>query len=149
MRHTILLVVLLLFDSPARAQGTACPDPCEVKAGQSVALSFTHPGTNVQGFRIYLSSEGGSPVKVGSDIAMSAILNGGVTVPLTAPATAGVYQLTASAYNAAGETSSAPYRFSVLVPPVAPGGLKLYLSITVASDGTVQFRVVDTVPGVK
>lgn len=149
MRRASILVVLLLLAAPASAQSTACPDPplaCDVRAGQAIALSFTHPGTNVQGFRIRLASEGGSPVQVGSDIALTAIVNGGVTVPLTAPTVAGVYLLTASAYNAAGETSSAPYRFSVQVPPVAPGGLKLYLSITVAQDGTVQFRVVDTVP---
>jgi hypothetical protein len=147
-----LLIALAIVPSLAFAQASACPDPpapCEAKAGQSISLSFTHSGTNVQGFRIYLASEGGTPAKVGNDIALSAIQNGGVLIPLTAPSVQGAYALTASAYNAAGETSSPPYEFSVLVPPVPPGNLKLYLSITVAQDGTVQFRVVDTVPGVR
>ena len=147
MRRLLLLALFcVLWANTASAQSAPCPDPpapCVVKANQSIALSFTHPGTNADGFRIFLASQGGSPVKVGNDIALTAIQNGGVLIPLVAPAVAGNYELTASAFNAAGETSSAPYKFSVQVPPVAPGNLKLFLSITVAQDGTLQFRVVD------
>jgi hypothetical protein len=134
----------LLTPVPVFSQTAPCPDPCVVKPGQAITASFTPTGTNASGFRIWLTPDGGSPAKIGNDIALTAVQNGQVLVPLSAPSATGVFDLTVTAYNAAGESPhSVPARFTVLAPPPAPGKPTLFIAITVAADGTVQFRMVD------
>lgn len=152
MRFLLAVVVLILMlFAPTYAQTptapTACPDapaPCEVKTGGSYSLSFTHDGQNATGYRLYLrQASSATDAKVGNDILLSALQNGAVVVPLTAPATSGEYLITASAFNSVAETKSQPYSFKVLAAPNAPGNLRIYLVVSLAADGTAQFRIVD------
>ena len=143
-----LLVVLgfgLSMPDPAFSQTAPCPDPCVLTPGQAITLKFTPTGSNASGFRIWLSSGGSTPVKIGNDIALTAVQNGEATVSLTTPAAQGVYDLTATAFNAAGESPhSLPVRFTVLAPPPAPGRPTLFIAITVAADGkTLQLQLVE------
>lgn len=124
----------------------ACATPCEVRAGASYSLEFTHDGKDADGFRIYLASNGGAPVKVGNDIALTVLQSGAVLMPLTAPNASGTYEISVSAYGKGGETVSKPYQFKVFAAPNAPGNLKIYIVVSVAADGTVQFKIADVTP---
>jgi hypothetical protein len=136
-RLVYLLVGLCLCASPLFAQ-TPCPSPCTLTVGQTYAVTASHDGLNVTGYRVYLDG-----AKLGADLPITALQSGTVTVAaLTAPAR-GAHSLQLAAFNEDAETKSDPYAFTVKkAAPAKPGPVQLLLSITVAEDGTVTFKMV-------
>ena len=151
MRFLLAVIILALMAfAPTYAQTpVTCPTsdgkPCVLKVGQSYSASFDHSGTNVTGFRLYLRNDTGADVKIGQDILVAALQNGSATVTgLLAPSAAGSYTLSVSAFNAAGESAKATLAFTVepTVPGV-PSNLRITIIATIATDGHVEFRVVN------
>lgn len=130
-----ILAVLLALAVPVSAQ-TPCSVNCVLTAGQSYTAVYDHDGLNTTGYRFYIDG-----TKVGTDIPMSALQSGSVTVPALVAPTRGTHTVQMGAFNQDFETKSDPTTFTtVLSAPKKPGNLRLLFTVTLAEDGSIQWK---------
>ena len=138
----LMLVCCGLWTPNVQAQ-TTCAAPCTLTVGQTFTLTATHDGKDTTGYRVYLDG-----TNVGSDVSLTALSSGAVTVAsLVAPAR-GAHNLQLGAFNLDNETKSDPLPFTTKSPaPSKPGGTQILIAVTVAEDGSLQFKVTGIEPG--
>lgn len=131
--RTALVTALLLA---LLAVSTFAQTP-EVPAGAAVTFRFLHNGVDTDGYRLFVDG-----AKFGPDIPRSALTADGV-VDVKHPGFArGTHTAQASAFNADGENKSAVLTFTAKgQPPAAPGTPTVFVTITVARDGTITVAV--------
>jgi len=94
-------VVALWFCSAASAQDVARTPPADPSS-----ISFEHDGKGVAGFAVYVTPEGGQPLRL--DLGALKPDAAGKIVARIPPLPPGIYTLEIAAYNASGESDRIP-----------------------------------------
>lgn len=105
-----------------------------VTVGQGFSASFTHDGLNTAGYRLYLDNQ---PIL---DVPVSVLQSGSATLRVPAVSVRGPHTLIASAYNADGETKTAPLAFDAKLPAPNPP-TTFTIVVQVAEDGSVSLKL--------
>lgn len=130
------IILVLIFAPPIKAQ-SACSANCTLVVGDSFTLQADHDGVNTIGYRVFVDN-----AKVGSDVPMTALTSGVVSVSsLIAPAR-GAHTIQLAAFNEDNEVKSDPLSFtSKKKAPGKPGAPRVIITASLAQDGSIRFKV--------